>query len=192
MFILFYHSMNAEQSFDNLPFSGVNQEKPHDKKFKITIHKPLWKGSKFRVLDFLFTSAPFTYHPALSHGKVNTQFIYITSLFRNGHISWFSTSRKVCRYPTGKPHEGKAACQQTWGTVCSFSCPWSTLLHWTTVRQPWKWQEVWDTWWKRIGLKGRTTAVIHLLAKATRALPAGPLARKLASFCSHHLWIGRI
>ena len=115
------------------------------------------------------------------------QFIYITSLFRNGHISWFSTSRKVCRYPTGKPHEGKAACQQTWGTVCSFLCPWSTLLHWTTVRQPWKWQEVWDTWWKRIGLKGRTTAVIHLLAKATRALPAGPLARKLASFCSHHL-----
>ena len=78
-------------------------------------------------------------------------------------------NRKVCRYPTGKPHEGKAACQQTWGTVCSFLCPWSTLLHWTTVRQPWKWQEVWDTWWKRIGLKGRTTAVIHLLARATRA-----------------------
>ena len=28
MFILFYQSMNAEQSFDNLPFLGVNQEKP--------------------------------------------------------------------------------------------------------------------------------------------------------------------
>ena len=161
MFILFYHGMNADQSFENLPFSGVNQEKPHNQNFKITI---LWGGINKKK-----------------------QFIYITSLFRNGHISWFSTSRKVCRYPTGKPHEGKPACQQTWGTVCSFLCPWSTLLHWTTVRQPWKWQEVWDTWWKRIGLKGRTTAVIHLLAKATRALPAGPLARKLASFCSHHL-----
>ena len=41
MFILFYHSMNAEQSFDNLPFSGVNQEKPHNQNFKITI---LWGG----------------------------------------------------------------------------------------------------------------------------------------------------
>ena len=28
--------MITEQSFDNLPFSGVNQEKPHEQKFKIT------------------------------------------------------------------------------------------------------------------------------------------------------------
>ena len=41
MFILFYHGMNADQSFDNLPFSGVNQEKPHNQNFKITI---LWGG----------------------------------------------------------------------------------------------------------------------------------------------------
>ena len=68
MFILFYHSMNAEQSFDNLPFSGVNKEKPHNQKFKITI---LWGGINKK--NSLFTlhhySETDTYHGSLLPGK---------------------------------------------------------------------------------------------------------------------------
>ena len=68
MFILFYHSMNAEQSFDNLPFSGVNQEKPHNQNFKITI---LWGGINKK--NSLFTlhhySETDTYHGSLLPGK---------------------------------------------------------------------------------------------------------------------------
>ena len=67
MFILFYHSMNAEQSFDNLPFSGVNQEKPHNQNFKITI---LWGGNKKNSLFTLHHySETDTYHGSLLPGK---------------------------------------------------------------------------------------------------------------------------
>ena len=150
MFILFYHSMNAEQSFENLPFSGVNQEKPHDKKFKITIlcgkghlcpfhissSFESWKMSTHSIFPLHHYAETDTYHCSLLPGKfADIQQVSLTKVKQ-------LVNKLGGQFVPSRVHDQPCCTEQPFASRGS----------------------------------GRRCEV-----------PAGPLARKLASFCSHHL-----
>ena len=92
---------------------------------------------------------------------------------------WF-TSNQACKCPTGELHEGKAVYQQMRGIICSALHTLSVPLHWKASQLPSMLQVELDTWWKRIGLKEWTTAVIFTSwPKPQELCLQGPLRYRL-------------